>query len=293
MKNKYEMYFADSDPLSKPYFISDNNWFTIPNANCKNFSKEIQKICILNEIDIIVPSVDEELLKVYDLKHKMKTDIFLPEHKFLKTHLDKLSSSNFLHKNKIDIPKFCTLNNCNIKYPFILKPRSGRGSKNVSLIKNQNDLKAAIQLSRLKKNKFIVQEYIEGQEYTITVIANKRKLIRAIVPVKIEKKRGITIRGIVSKERNILEFCSKIHNTLPVVGSYNIQLIKDKNNSLKIIEINPRISTTMCLAYASGVDFIQIFSTDTTINSNDLGNLIDCKDGVILQRSWKNFFWGI
>jgi carbamoyl-phosphate synthase large subunit len=293
MKNKYNLYFADSDELSRPYFLSNDKWFTIPNANCKNFSKEIIGLCLSYKIDIIVPGVDEELLKVNNLKSRMKTNIFLPESKFLKIHLDKLSSSNFLYKNNIDIPKFCTLDKLNIKYPFILKPRSGRGSKNVSLIKDHNDLKASIQLSRLKEDQFIVQEYIKGQKYTITVIANKKKIIRAVVPVKIEKKKGITIRGVISKENKIIEFCSKVHKTFPVCGSYNIQLIKDENGNFKIFEINPRISTTMCLVYASGVNFIRIFSEDNFVCSNNPDDMIKFKDGVRLQRSWKNHFWGI
>ena len=42
----------------------------------------------------------------------------------------------------------------------------------------------------------VLQEIIEGQEYTIMMVADNRSRLMAIVPVKVNIKRGITLRAI-------------------------------------------------------------------------------------------------
>ena len=42
-------------------------------------------------------------------------------------------------------------------------------------------------------------------------------------------------------------------------GSYNIQLVKDRNGSVFAFEINPRISTTMVVAIASNSTHSSVF----------------------------------
>jgi carbamoyl-phosphate synthase large subunit len=70
-----------------------------------------------------------------------------------------------------------------------------------------------------------------------------------------------------------------------VPGCYNIQLIKLAGGECKPFEINPRISTTTCLAYAAGVDFVDLY-----LQSGE--GLGEFQHGVGLKRSWLNEFTG-
>ena len=75
----------------------------------------------------------------------------------------------------------------------------------------------------------------------------------------LEIKKGITIRAYTENNEIVSKACVEIHNKFPTFGCYNIQLILDNKNNVLPFEINPRISTTICLVLASGVDPINLF----------------------------------
>ena len=117
------------------------------------------------------------------------------------------------------------------------------------------------------------------------IAADKKGHLKAVVPVLIDRKRGITIRAATIYDQKVIEACVAIHNSDPVPGCYNVQLIKDKRGFIKPFEINPRISTTACLCFAAGVDFIGIYMGD-----QKNGVVTEFQSGIQLIRSWYNEF---
>ena len=92
--------------------------------------------------------------------------------------------------------------------------------------------------------------------------ANKTKKLLSVIPMKVILKRGITISAHTEYDINVINFCKKIHKKFPTSGVYNIQLIVS-NNQCYVLEINPRISTTVPLAIFSGSDpFFEFFQGD-------------------------------
>ena len=141
--------------------------------------------------------------------------------------------------------------------------------------------------TRKKRSEFILQEYIPGQEFTVNISANKEGKLKAIVPVLVNIKKGITISADLSKDKEVLEGCEKIHNSYNIGGCYNIQLIKDKQGLIKPFEINPRISTTTCLSIAAGVDFIKNFiDKDSKKVFSSRSTIFD--SNISLRRFWYN-----
>lgn len=74
-----------------------------------------------------------------------------------------------------------------------------------------------------------------------------------------EIKKGITLRAETDRDERVIAACVAIHAAQPVSGCYNIQLMKAEAGDVKPFEINPRISTTACLALAAGVDFVDVY----------------------------------
>lgn len=284
----YEVFFADAELGAKHFSVADYQWHQIPFANEPEFSSEIFNLCHRLKIDLLIPTVDEELLPIAKVSKDFKFDVLLPPEYFLSRHLDKLTSNRFLIDAGLPAPKTVTANNARLDFPCIVKPRSGRGSRHVSTARSEVELQAQITLARTKPENFILQELIIGEEYTVMVAADSEGKLRAVVPVKVKCKRGITIDAETVHDDEVIRACCNIHEADPVSGCYNIQLIKEANGLIKPFEINPRISTTACLGLAAGVDFIGIFLglLDCTGSSQDI--LIDFEDHLRLKRSWHN-----
>jgi carbamoyl-phosphate synthase large subunit len=149
-------------------------------------------------------------------------------------------------------------------------------------------LRAHVVLSRLPPDDFIVQELLEGQEYTVTMVADRAGVLHAVVPVKVEIKRGITLRAETDRDDAVMAACAAIHAASPVAGCFNIQLVKTVKDGVKPFEVNPRISTTTCLAIAAGVDVIGLYLG--RIANPRTPSLVAFQDHLRLKRSWHNEF---
>ena len=289
-KKKYELFFCDCNILKKPKIINKKRWIKIPIASSKNYLKELNKILSSYKIDLLIPSVDEEVEIISKNRNKIKCDLLIPNQKFIDIHKNKWKTNQFLKKKKFNSPESKILKK-NIKLlsgPLIIKPMIGRGSQGVRIIDKKDGIKNYISNDDLS-GKLIIQKKIIGKEYTVMVCANKKGIAKAIVPVKVLEKKGITILGKIDDNKNIINKCFKIHNELKTSGCYNIQLILTKKKKVYAFEINPRISTTTCLAIYAGIDIINIFMKNKSSN-NSQKDLKKFKNKILLSRSWINNF---
>ena len=146
-----------------------------------------------------------------------------------------------------------------MRMPCIVKPRVGRGSRGVTLCRSADMARSMVAFA---SSESVVQEYLEGQEYTVTCVADQQMNLRAVVPVKVGLKRGVTLRAETDHDEAVTALCVAIHKADPFSGIVNVQCIKAADGTVKPFEINPRISTTTCLAMAAGVDVLGLALSD-------------------------------
>jgi len=288
LSKNYEVYFADADPNSMDPTINPKKRHEIPMANDPSFVTSIVSLSKKLKLDLLVPTVDEELLPLRDVEDSMDCRILLPPKNFISLHLDKFKSAQFLINAGLPAPRTSVVGDTQEDFPFILKPRTGRGSRNVSIVSSEHELDARLLLSRMEASEFVVQELVHGQEYTVMMVANAEKKLRAIVPVLVVNKKGITIEAETVSDKEIICACTKIHELNPVSGYYNIQLIKEVDGTVKPFEINPRVSTTACLGLAAGVDFVAIALEEGDISIVTENQLLPFKERLKLKRFWYN-----
>ena len=146
-----------------------------------------------------------------------------------------------------------------IDEPFIVKPVFGRGSRNVFSLNKAQQVTNLYEAIKDKAESWIVQQKIIGDEYTVQVIAGPDSEIIAIMPIKVIEKRGSTVSATMVEDLSVIQYCRRIHDAFQPNGSYNIQLVKASSGEVLAFEINPRISTTMVMAIAAGIDPFEPF----------------------------------
>jgi len=286
--HKYELHFGDADITAIDPIIPADRKHQLPWASDPEFVGKISALCRDWSIDVLIPGVDEELLMFAKNADAFSpTRLLLPDAEYIETMLDKLQMVRNLCARHIPAPFSQTLleNLDNIRFPCIAKPRQGRGSRDVRILKNKNEAISLRSTLGDLAEQTLIQEKINGVEYTVQMIADDKDLLRAIVPVRVDLKRGITIRAETEAELNVMAACQAIHQAIPTSGCYNIQLMLTPEGCVLPFEINPRISTTFCLVVAAGIDPIQIFlgqtpSTGATVFAT----------GMQLRRHWVNVF---
>lgn len=285
LNDRYELHFADADVLAIDPAIPAERRHEIPFANVPTFGKKVCELFQTLEIDLLVPGVDEELSIVAELVEEGKLAALLPPKPFVNRHLDKATSMQFLEPLGLAPQTLPAEEAAAIGFPCIVKPRQGRGSRGVSVIQSAEELAAYLTLSKEAAGGCLAQEMGIGQEFTVMMAADSAGTLRAVVPVEVGIKRGITLRAKTGRDDAVEEACKRVHAADPVPGCYNIQLIRQDDGRVLIFEINPRVSTTMCLGVAAGIDPLAIF-----IQPVDGENLLPFTENLQLCRHWVNHF---
>ncbi len=278
----YEIHFADSDIAAISNSIPLDRRHEIPNASNSKFIVELEKLVQINNFDLVVPGVDEELLSI----SKSKIEAMVPEYNYCKIMLDKYDSMHAIKSKGLAHPKTITIleytQGSSFHFPCIVKPRSGRGSRDVRILTKPDQIFPFLLLTENTSDKVVLQELIHGQEYTVLMSADNNKTIQFIIPVKVGIKKGITLRAEVDMHKTVIQACTSIHENLPASGCYNIQLILTDDDRVLPFEINPRVSTTFCLSLAYGVNPISAYIGDTECKIKYVGSKIN--------RFWVNYF---
>lgn len=133
-------------------------------------------------------------------------------------------------------------------YPVVLKSPVSNGSKDVLLIRNEDELKAGIKkLKRKKPPSLLVEEFLEGPQYLIEVVIKERKpVITVVVKQQIDYHKRFIVTGYsvspVYHYPVLVRKVGEIVNDLGFVnGSCHLEMRLVKNR-WKLIEVNPRIS---------------------------------------------------
>lgn len=225
--------------------------FKSPNPKEKKYNIFFKKLAI--QYNLIIPTTEVEL-KYFSKKKNTslikKFPILINSSNIIKTFLNKVSTQNFLKKNDIYPTKFSLPLNKIKKYskPFFLKKIFGSGNKNYQIIDSKEKFK---KLSKLKKNEWMAQEYLNHkyEEYTCALIKIE-KFISTII-LKRKLNGGLTYYAELVKNKEIQNTLEKMAKKIDLKGCINIQL-KIYNNRVVIFEINPRISSTVMIRHKLG-----------------------------------------
>jgi len=260
---RHEVHLCDSNATARPCWVAREHWHEAPPALVNGLTNP-EYIAAMKALawrmDLVIPGIDEELRP---LAARMPEKLLLPDFDTVATHLDKLASMRFLKTHGIDVPATARLrprlddrSAYWPPFPCVVKPREGRGSRHVAIVGSESEGLAHVTLSREPAGDFITQEVLVGREYTVGVLADKQKQLKAVIPVRVDQKRGITTRAQVDDDPAVHALGEQIHAAAPFAGYINVQCIKEADGRVRPFEINPRISTTTCLAVAAGLDLI-------------------------------------
>ena len=246
LKKNYIIYGIDVNDIGAGKTMCDY-FFKSPYPNSKKYIPFIKKI--IKKVDLVFLYSDEELKAVsLAIKNKVldQTKIIISDYKTLEICLDKQRFDKFFKtKNQyFKIPR------TNLAKMNIIKPVEGRGSKNILKIKDKKIINFFLNL----KNKFIVQEYLPGKEYTIDCYFDKNGfLLSHLIRERVVKSNVSISSKIIDRDLRITKCINFISKKLKFIGPINVQIIKNKNQ-LYLIEINPRLSGSLSFSLDAGFD---------------------------------------
>lgn len=280
------IYTADSNPLHSPACQINNKFFELPKCNKRNYIDILIKKSLSNKIKLIIPTIDDELTVISKNKEiflKYKINVAISDLKFINKSSNKLLTKKIFDELSIKYPKIYQKNKLN--YPLIIKPIYGSSSKNISIIKNKDELSKSL----LKNKKVYFSKYIERlKEYTIDLYYDrKNNLINLVARERLDVRNGEVIKSITNKKLSINLFMV-FKNLKDAKGPITAQLFYNhKTNDIYGIEINPRLGGGVTLSYKAGLNFPK-YLIDEYINNKTIKTNLSIKDRLLLLRYEKD-----
>lgn len=137
--------------------------------------------------------------------------------------------------------------------PWVVKPRRGRGSRDVLLVDDARDLDAACRLVP----DAIVQARCSGREFTADCLVDRSGRVRAVVPRwRTETRGGISTKGTTFRDPAVDDAVCRVIRAVGLTGTSNVQGMVDHDGQVCIIEVNPRFSGGLPLSLAAGADLV-------------------------------------
>ncbi|MDM0692003.1 ATP-grasp domain-containing protein [Clostridium perfringens] len=247
---------VDMDELAPALNFVDKKYI-VPKILSDEFIISIIEICKKENISLIIPTLDTELMvyaKNKDLIEKETgAKVMVSNEDTIKIIRNKIETNDFLESKGFKVPKVIGISDIeknNYEFPLFIKPLDGSSSINNFKINNKKELEF---FSSYVKNP-IIQEFAEGQEYCVDVFTDFDGNIITVTPkIRLAYRGGEITKGKIVKDKDIVELAKKLCNVLKFCGEINFDCIKNKDG-ISIIEINGRFAGGSPMSFKAGAN---------------------------------------
>lgn len=263
--DRLEFFSGDIDPYAPGLYLVDaEHRLILRRGDDPCFAEELLALCERLGVDVVVPTVDSELLPLAERRDEYAAAgvrLVLAPTEVLRTCLDKWSLMQAVH-GEVPIPPSAPLDDDfdpgSWSLPVLLKPRCGSGSRGIRVIETTELLEAAPRDQGL-----LVQEYLPGAEHSLDVFAAGTGEVCAVVPrARLKIDSGIAITGRTVHDERLESIGRRAAEVVGITGVANVQVKDDVEGEPRLIEINPRFPGTMPLTVASGVNMPRLALQD-------------------------------
>jgi carbamoyl-phosphate synthase large subunit len=249
---------TDVNPLSPAVHVADRA-YRVPLATEPDYIPELLAICEAERVRLIVPTIDDELPLFGEAKDQFAhigTKVACSPASTSVTCNDKFATCEQLRKAGVAAAATFLPDGlpANLPMPLFIKPRTGRGAVSAYQVRTNEELQFFLKYVADP----VIQEYLDGPEYTIDVLCDFDGTPLSIVPrERVVIRAGVTDRGRTINDPRLITLAEQACAALPFAGPLNIQCRMRRGEPV-IFEINPRFSGGIPLTIQAGADFPQM-----------------------------------
>lgn len=280
-----KVFTTDMNPELAPAGYVSDHCFQVPRVTDPAYLQQLIRICQENEVGMIIPTIDTELLLLASNRELLQQAGVVPvvsSLDFVAACRDKRNTNALFQRLNIRVPE--PRDKHHPVFPMFAKPYDGSLSKDLFVIRNEQELTPEI----MEHPKLIFMEYIDKsqyKEYTVDLYYGRDNELKCIVPrERIEIRAGEINKGRTRKNYLVTYLKERMGYLPGVIGCICIQLFyRETDQDVVAIEINPRFGGGYPMSYHAGANYphflIQEYFKKETISYTD-----DWLDNTLLLR---------
>lgn len=276
-------------------FVCDDSIIDIPYISSPDFWSIFKELIKSRDVKFIIPTDETAAMLLKEREDELEAVVVCSPYETTKLCRYKKLTYDALNGEKY-IPNVYDADNLGAisDYPVFIKPDSSQGSKGAVMINNRDQLDG---IENLKD--YVICEYLPGTEYTIDCFTNKEGQLLFCNPrIRTRLMNGITARGNnVELTAEFEGIINSLNSKLQFRGYWYVQLKRDKNGQLKLLEICTRFAGSFAISKGKGVNLpllalCDFSGLDTEVVQNDY--IVECDKTYIdryrLNISYKHVY---
>lgn len=280
----FKTIFADTD-LNDPMRKICDYFELIPPLASKGYWPAVLRMIEKYSIRWIIPWLDSEIRFLSERRAELERigcSLFLPSDDFVNMTTDKWLTQKWAMTTGLRQPeRFRDLEAA--RYPIVIKPRFGQGGLNVRVIES------AQMAPVIEDQDWLIQEFIDGIEYTCDIWLKGTNRPQFIVPRRRLKVRGEVMIAQVDRSSVVMSYLEKMCEKLNVIGMFNVQVMV-RAGEVFLIEINPRFGGGSDLTCAAGGNFPR-YMLEQIFRGSVTSPIPIIRDGLIMTRYYDSYFF--
>ncbi len=244
---------------------------------------EINEIIKSYKVDILLPFIDPAISIAEQCREKFP-NLFIPVCNMdaITATFDKVIAAQRYQELNIPAPE--TYQPESLKFPAILKPRTGSASKGIIVVYTPEELSRISDFSD-----YLIQEYIaDRDEYTVDCyIGMLDNEVKCTVP----RQRIATAGGEVTRTQTcripaLISLSKQVIDAMKLRGAVTLQFIYDRaNRRFLLMEINARLGGGVICSIMAGADIARMILDESQGVKAQVSRT--WRDGALMTRYFK------
>jgi carbamoyl-phosphate synthase large subunit len=247
---------VDADPSAVGLRLADEH-AVVPFFSDPVYLAALVRTATVANVQALICTVAEEypaLIAGVAFLEEAHVRMLLPTVEAARTCTDKWLFAECLRTAGLSSPATGLGTDEGVPGPWVIKPRFGRGSRDVFYAKTRKDLADALKACPEP----IVQTQIKGREFTCDVLMDPSgSMAGGVARWRLETKAGISTKGETFDNDDVIHLSGQVLKAVGLVGPANVQGFVGEDGTVVIHEVNPRFSGGLPLSLAAGADLVE------------------------------------
>lgn len=319
-ESQFHVVAADANPNAVGRHLA-KDFAVIPAAKDPSFIPEVLSLCRKKNIQVIMPLVTRELNPFAQNRKEFEfagVKVLVSPAESLEIANDKSKLYQFLDWRGLELPAFRVVETVEqfisaaneLGYPgktICFKPSVSNGSRGFRIISDTIDRshllfnekpsntymsfeEAVSILSSKPFPELLVSEFLPGDEYSVDCLANHGETIIAVPRLRRRMINGISVEGEFVRNREIIDYCTRIISEVKLHGNIGIQLKQSATGRHLLLEINPRVQGTISAGLGAGIN-LPTLAVRQELAMPIEPKALEVKWGTKFTRFWDEVFY--
>lgn len=228
----------------------------VPPARAPEFPDALRQIAASYPDSSYLPMHDDEIEIAARLARDgnlpPELDLVAPPSETVRLCGDKWAMHQWLRANGLPSPETALATPAaleGMRGPVILKPREGCGAKTVQLVRGAADLVT------VDPNRWLLQEQLRKPEVGIDVFLSRDSSRFCCVCREYFMRTSVAMKARVFHDPALAAIAEPLARGVPIFGAFLLQVMQDAASGWQIIDVNPRVGSSVRMSAAVGLDF--------------------------------------